>query len=113
MSTQRFLLGTTDEVPNGRSRTFIQSGKKILVAQVDGKFVAYENFCPHMGGAVRSDSEKTLKCNWHGAVFNAADGESISGISEGARLKKMPIIVEDGKIWWEKVEEVNPWDDFG
>jgi hypothetical protein len=25
----------------------------------------------------------------------------------------MPIIVEDGKIWWEKVEEVNPWDDFG
>jgi nitrite reductase/ring-hydroxylating ferredoxin subunit len=109
---ERILLGSVDDVPKGRSRTFIQHGKKILVANVDGNFFAYENFCPHMGGALRSESERTFKCGWHGAVFNAESGDSISGISEGARLKKMNVAVADGKIWWEKEADYNPWDDF-
>ena len=108
----RILLGKTEEIPSGRAKTFVQSGKKILVANADGAFVAYENFCPHMGGALRSYGDCRLQCTWHGAVFDAKNGEAISGIAEGSRLKPMPIVVEDGAIYWEKQEEVNPWDDF-
>lgn len=110
----RIEIGKTTEVPVGRSKTFVKHGKKILVANVAGKFVAYENLCPHMGGALRSGSdEKKFTCGWHGSQFAVATGEGLSEDMIGSKLKPMIVIAEGDTLYWEQVEERSPWaDDF-
>lgn len=110
----RILLGRADEVPPGASKTFVKHGKKIIVANIGDKMVAYENFCPHMGGALRSGGgEKKFTCSWHGSQFDIASGNGLSEDMFGTTLKTMDVRAEDGQLWWTPVEERSPWaDDF-
>lgn len=105
-------LGKAAEVPSGKGKTFVTLGKKILVVSVGGAFKAYENFCPHMGGALRCGGEKNLTCDWHGAQFDVQTGEAILG-AEGTRLKPMTVVEENGDLYWMREEEKSAWaDDF-
>ena len=108
----RIEIGKTSEVEPGRSKTFVKHGKKILVANVGGKFVAYENFCPHMGGALRSGgSDKVFTCGWHGSRFSMETGEGLSEDMIGSALKPMTVIAEGDTLFWEQGEERSPWAD--
>lgn len=93
-------LGKLSEVPPGRSKTYPYMGKKVLVCNVAGAVIAYENFCPHMGGAMRYDGKK-IQCAWHGGCFNAASGDAISGIAEGSKLTPYTVTVEGEDIFLE------------
>jgi len=110
----KLLLGKTSEVPPNGARTFVKHGKKILVVRVDGGFVAYDNFCPHMGGALRSDGTAKLKCGWHGATFDARTGEATNEVIPGGTLDKLTVSVEGDDLYWEQPDGVkSPWaDDF-
>lgn len=107
------LLGKIDEVPPGRSKTFVVHGKKVLVANVGGEWKAYENLCPHMGGAVRYDG-KRLVCGWHGAQFDPMTGEGKAGITEGSALTPLTVTIENGGIYFDTATlPKSPWaDDF-
>ncbi len=109
----RILLGNIADVPPpGRSRTFVANGKKILVANVGGELKAYENICPHMGGAMRYGGD-TITCSWHGAQFDPKTGDGVANIDEGAKLKTMTVIIENGALYWEVPQERSLWaDDF-
>ena len=109
----KLLLGKLDEVPPGKSKTFVTHGKKILIANVGGVIKAYENFCPHMGGAMRYDGKRVV-CSWHGAQFNPLTGDSIAGITEGSKLKPMTVAVEGDGIYFDTNDlPRSPWaDDF-
>lgn len=109
----KILLGKASDVPPGRSKTFISSGKKILVCNVGGTIKAYENLCPHMGGAMRYDGRKIV-CSWHGACFEAMTGEGKKNIAEGSMLKAFTVTAEGDSLYLES-ESVprSPWaDDF-
>jgi len=80
-----------------------------LVANCDGQFVAYENFCPHMGGALRGDGACKIKCTWHGAAFDAKTGETTNEVVVGGKLKPMTVTAEDDSLYWEPSEERSPW----
>jgi nitrite reductase (NADH) small subunit len=109
---QKILLGKAGDVPPGRGKTFVAHGTMIVVANHDGELHAYENKCPHMGGAVRYDGERKLVCSWHGAQFEAATGDNIVG-AEGQALRKMTVVVEGEDLYWMKEEQRSPWaDDF-
>jgi len=111
---ERIELGKIAEVEPGKSKTFVKHGKKILVANLAGKFVAYENLCPHMGGALRSGgSDKKFTCGWHGAQFSMETGEGLTEDMIGNKLKPMTVVVEGDTLYWEPGEEKSPWaDDF-
>jgi nitrite reductase/ring-hydroxylating ferredoxin subunit len=111
---ERIVLGKIEEVPSGAAKTFVKHGKKILVANTDGRFVAYDNTCPHMGGVLRrGGGEKKFTCGWHGATFSVETGEAINDVAYGTKLKPMTVLVENGELVWEKSEERSPWaDDF-
>lgn len=113
-SVPRIELGKTEEVPEGRSKTFVKDGKKIIVANISGRFVAYENFCPHMGGALRSGGgEKKFTCGWHGSQFDIASGAGLTEDMVGTNLKTMDVVEEGGVLYWAPGEEKSPWaDDF-
>lgn len=109
----KVLLGKLADVPPGRSKTFVSSGKKILVTNVNGTIVAYDNFCPHMGGAMRYDGKKIV-CSWHGACFNATTGEGIENIAEGSKLTPLTVTVEGENLYFDTGSiPRSPWaDDF-
>lgn len=96
----KVFLGKIADVPPGRSKTFVSQGKKILVANVAGDIKAYENFCPHMGGALRYDG-KRLVCGWHGAQFDPATGEGKANIVEGSKLTTLVVTVEGDALYLE------------
>jgi nitrite reductase/ring-hydroxylating ferredoxin subunit len=107
------LLGKASDVPVGKSKTFINAGKKILVCNVGGVIKAYENLCPHMGGAMRYDGKKIV-CSWHGACFEAATGVGKENIAEGSKLTTFTVTAEAGSLYLE-TEGIpkSPWaDDF-
>ena len=105
----KILLGKLADVPPGRSKTFVSSGKKILVTNVNGAVTAFENFCPHMGGAMRYDG-KRLVCGWHGAQFDPLTGEAKAGIAEGSNLKQMAVAVEGDALYLESDSiPKSPW----
>jgi nitrite reductase/ring-hydroxylating ferredoxin subunit len=109
----KIFLGRTADVPLGKSKTFVSGGKKILVANVGGTFKAYENFCPHMGGAMRYDG-KRLVCGWHGAQFDPTTGDAKGGVAEGTKLKPMTVVAEGDSLYLESEGVAkSPWaDDF-
>jgi nitrite reductase/ring-hydroxylating ferredoxin subunit len=108
----RVLIGKTDEVPLGASKTFFKHGKKILVSNLGGTYVAYENSCMHMGGMLRSGGgEKKYTCSWHGATYDIATGDAINDVAYGTTLKKMSVIAEGDLLYWDQTEEKSPWAD--
>lgn len=108
----RILLGKAADVPPGRSKTFVAHGKKVLVSNVKGTFIAYENLCPHMGGAMRYDGERIV-CSWHGAQFAPATGISTGNITEGSKLTPLEVVVEGEDLYYVPAQVKSPWaDDF-
>ncbi len=55
--------------PNNGKLVEVQ-GKKIALFNLDGKFHAIDNTCPHRGGP--------HLCPWHGAKFKVSTGEVLS-----------------------------------
>lgn len=105
----KIRLGTVADVPPGRAKTFIAHGKKILVANVAGELKAYENLCPHMGGAMRYDG-KRIVCAWHGAQFDPLTGDGQANIVEGSKLTPLTVTVE-GDVLYFDTESIpkSPW----
>jgi len=74
-------------------QTNIDGEKKTLQIQeggfaicIKGKIYAYRNHCPHVGSPLDwvpnqffSDDGETLLCHTHGALFDPATGDCISG----------------------------------
>lgn len=111
---KRSIAKVADIKPDS-SRIAVVAGKKYMVANVNGDFRVFENFCPHMGGGLML-AGKLVKCNWHGATFDAATGEAMSApASEGTKLKRYDVAIEDGCVVIDDAQhaERSPWaDDF-
>jgi nitrite reductase (NADH) small subunit len=104
-----------DELPPG-SRTIVDiDGKSVGVLNVDGRFHALMNHCPHHGaplcsGVVKGTMGDTavheyryeqhnefIVCPWHGYEYRLETGRPLVR-SERARVKVYPVRVEDGHV---------------
>ena len=68
-----------DEFRNGQMRGYKAEGKNILIANVNNKFYAASNICPHMRGTL-SDGQLTgtlLTCPRHYSQFDLKDGHVV------------------------------------
>src|SRR5437899_13069358 len=64
------------DIPAGQCKVVELSGREIALFNLDGKFYAIDNVCPHRGGPL---SEGTLEgaeviCPWHGWRFDVTNG---------------------------------------
>jgi nitrite reductase (NADH) small subunit len=104
------------EVPLGASKIIKVNGLEIGVFNVDGRYYALLNRCPHQGGPVctgrisgtvvadESTEWKTrwvkdgemLYCPWHGFEFDITDGRCNS--REGVSLRAYKASAENGLI---------------
>ena len=112
--SRRQVIGSTSDLAPGQ-RKFIQlDGHEIGVFNIDGKFYALQNRCPHKGGPVcrgrlrplvietddcrvayERESE-ILKCPWHQWEFDITTGRAIC--DPKARVKAYSVVTEGADL---------------
>jgi len=111
----RCVLGSAEVVPPGQRRVFTGLGARgIGVFNVDGRFYAVRNICPHKGaplcyGRLRPHivgptpgefgferEGEILKCPWHQWEFDLATGWSL--YAPRLRVRTYPVSIEDGQL---------------
>jgi len=110
---QSVMIGKAAAFPNPGRRVIEVEGVAVGVFCRNGKFTAFENVCPHMGGPVcqgkiiarveeRIGEDKTslglafskdhtnVACPWHGYEFDIATGRH----QGNPRLRLRPVTIE-------------------
>jgi nitrite reductase/ring-hydroxylating ferredoxin subunit len=116
------------EVSIGPAAAFADPGRRVVeidgveigVFQVKGRFTAYENVCPHLGGPVCqgkvfpracedvgpdrrsngitfSKDEINIVCPWHGYEYNIATGQHQG--NKKLRLRPIKVRIENGEVF--------------
>ncbi|GAB4472221.1 MAG: bifunctional 3-phenylpropionate/cinnamic acid dioxygenase ferredoxin subunit [Burkholderiaceae bacterium] len=95
----RPVLAAAD-LPPGKMRRIDLDGKRILVANVDGRFCAVDDTCTHeeaslSRGVLRG---RWVKCPLHGSRFDVCTGEVADEPAE-QNLRTYAVNVEGGQVW--------------
>ena len=91
--------GAVSDLPPGkRILVFRPDADAVLLMNVEGKYYALENSCPHAGASIASGpcEGHQLTCPAHGLKFNITNGECIA--SPGMRVKTYAVQVVDGQL---------------
>jgi nitrite reductase (NADH) small subunit len=114
------LVGTTDELTDNRRLRVTVAGREVIVFEHRGKYYAFENACPHLGGpaaegkltprveaVVNEDggvereqfdtSEWRLACPWHGFEFRIDDGICVA--DSRYSLRRLDVHAEGENIY--------------
>jgi nitrite reductase (NADH) small subunit len=116
------------DVSIGTASSFADPGRKVVdiggveigIFQLDGRFYAYENNCPHQQGPacqgkilpltteavmedktsigrVFSKDHTNVVCPWHGFEFDIRTGEHVT--IKRVKLRAVPVRVEGGEVY--------------
>jgi nitrite reductase/ring-hydroxylating ferredoxin subunit len=119
MSTGELVIGKASAFPDPGRRVVELDGAEIGVFCVNGRFTAFENVCPHMGGPVCqgkiiprvqeliaedktslgfafSKDQISVACPWHGYEFDIQTGQHQGNPRLRLRLVKIEIV--DGNL---------------
>jgi toluene monooxygenase system ferredoxin subunit len=87
----------------GEMRGLVVDTTKVLLVNVGGTVVAYEDSCPHRGVALSLGTFEaascTLTCGMHLWQYDACTGKGVN--PRGVALRRLPMKVEDDGIWVE------------
>jgi nitrite reductase/ring-hydroxylating ferredoxin subunit len=76
-----FKVGAATEIQPKKCKRVEVHGKKIALCPVDGKILAIDDACAHMGGSLSEgdiDGDQ-IECPRHGARFKISTGEMLRG----------------------------------
>ena len=73
---QRVTVGKLEDIPEGGSAMVTVNQKDIAIFNVNGKFFALDDVCPHMGASLSGGyvEDGCVTCPWHYWRFRLADG---------------------------------------
>ena len=76
---QNMILARVDELPPGSKKKVVLDDKTLLLTNVEGKYYAIDNRCPHMGGSLFDGQLKgdTITCPKHKTVFDVKTGKVV------------------------------------
>ena len=88
-----------DDLAPGRSKIVTVNGRGIALFNVDGKFYAIHNSCPHEGGPLADGRLKgyVVACPWHDLAFDIRNGQGTDG--GGYCVGSYEVRVEGTDIW--------------
>ncbi|BEV11791.1 Rieske (2Fe-2S) protein [Asticcacaulis sp. DW145] len=103
-------LGPLERIPDGTARNYVlQVGEARFHGFVVRRGQAvhgYVDACPHAGLQLCQTLDDYLtpdggliRCQWHGALFDIANGVCVGGPCPGASLTPWPVAVRDGQIF--------------
>jgi len=90
-------VAKTGDVPAGKMIHVEVEGKEILIANVEGKFYAVGDRCPHMSALLSKGTlNKTIvTCPRHFSSFDVITGKPISGNTQGLQVYEVKVDGED------------------
>ena len=114
-----FVCEASAVVEGGRGQRFpVATGREIttgFVVRHGGVAQAYLNRCAHVPieldwneGEFFDSSGLYLMCSTHGAIYRPDSGRCAGGPCRGGSLRKIGLIEQDGKIYWQPDDYVRP-----
>ncbi|MFO1433721.1 MAG: non-heme iron oxygenase ferredoxin subunit [Candidatus Competibacteraceae bacterium] len=99
MSNAFVSLAKTTDLKPGTLRCVRVQGRRILLANVDGRFYATDDTCTHEDASLSLGALKGewVKCPLHGSRFNVRTGEVMEEPAEEP-LKTYPVRIEGDTI---------------
>src|ERR1041384_6719251 len=115
------LIARVGDVARGSTKKFTLTceGERLegMLGNFAGEHVAYVNRCRHIGISLDwvdnqffTEDGRYLICANHGALYEPATGECVWGPCAGASLHRVPLQIEDGKIFARCPESEKPAD---
>jgi len=97
----------TRNIPSQEGRAVRIAGREIAIFNLDGRFLAIENACPHKGGPLCDGivSGTTVVCPLHGQRFDLETGMPVLAAQPNG-VAAFPTRVEDGVIVIDLASEV-------
>ena len=88
-----------ENIPPREGRAVRVGDQEIAIFNVNGRFLAIENSCPHKGGPLCDGivSGTTVVCPLHGRRFDLESGMAVRA-AEPACVGTFPVRIEDGVI---------------
>lgn len=92
-------VASVSDVPLGEMMIVDLDGQEIVIANLGGEFVAFQNECTHRGGPLGEGLlvDGTVECPFHAGQFDVRTGEAISP-PPTEPINTYPVQVEDGEI---------------
>ncbi len=92
-------VAKTSDIQSGTIKGFAIDGKKIAIANLNGKFYAIEDSCPHQQQPLSAGllMGNTVMCLVHGAQIDVTSGKSLSGVTD-KDAKTFPAKVEGDDV---------------
>ena len=100
----KFLVDTTENLPQGYLKNITAGGKEILVVNIDGDYYGINNICSHAGAKLHEGSilnHKELVCPWHAAKWNIKNGELIWFSQSLKKQETYQIVIENNNVYVE------------
>jgi nitrite reductase/ring-hydroxylating ferredoxin subunit len=95
-----YLIGTVDDVPEGKGRAFQAGRRTIAVFRSNGKFFALANRCAHRGASMcegeLAEQGTVVRCPWHNWSFDLATGEN--RLDRNEKLRCFAVRVDGDKV---------------
>ena len=96
---KKVTVGRVEAVPPGRGATVrLKDGTEIALFNVNGKFHAIENFCPHKAYPL-ADSRlygNIVECDLHAWRFDVRSGECLT--KKNCSIESYKVVIEDEMI---------------
>ena len=100
-----YRVAAIDDLPDGRVMTVTAQSRTMALTNVDGRFSAMDNHCPHQGGPLGEgsierggDGKCWLRCPWHGWDFDPETGVSPGG-HEDSGQQLFPVEIRGDDIY--------------
>lgn len=76
-----FKVAQVGDVPSGQSKVVTVNDRAIALFNLEGKYYAIHNICPHEGGPLNEGRLKghVVACPWHDLAFDVRNGQGIDG----------------------------------
>lgn len=102
--------GNKSDFPKGMMRAVLLESIEVLVANIDGKFYAINNKCPHMSGKLSRGviEGTTVTCPLHGSQFDITTGKNTRWLKGSGLISSISKIIKlpaDATTYNVKVED--------
>ena len=97
--TEFVEVGRAGELPPGKMRRVELRGRRILLANVDGRLCAVDDTCTHEDASLSAGVLKgeLVKCPLHNSRFNVCTGKAMEEPAE-EDLRTYPVREEGGRV---------------
>jgi nitrite reductase/ring-hydroxylating ferredoxin subunit len=102
-------LCKTGDVPPGQVKGFFKEGKSVAVANINGKFYAFEDVCPHMSQKISNGNweNNMISCPGHGFKFDMTTGKPDTTANDP--LKMYEVKVDGDEVHVKEIIVKSPW----